>query len=338
MGFLRILLAVAVFCYHVGSNNYKIITPIGGLTAVFCFFVISGFYMGMVLTEKYTKAKLGDRWVVKFYIARYFRLWPLYFLAVIATSLAAFLGWVDLSPRFIVDLNNVELSKLLYSMILWFSNLTMLGLNIGSTADNIVPPSWTLGVELGFYLLAPWLVSVATKSQLVVFFAMGVALQFVNYGQHSPLLFGMHCFLMGIFSYRLMLRLKDTFNFTDSVSLKVVSYLVFIGLIFMSLPKDIDLFVSYTHAHSQLDKNLYPIVFLFLLPFAHLIWSKSKLDFYLGQISYPFYVFHQLFIDVFAVHLKINVWLTMLMCVAFSYLLIWLESMYLEPFRRKYSQ
>ncbi len=41
-------------------------------------FVISGFYMQLVLQTRYNRATLGRAWVARFYAARYFRLLPAY--------------------------------------------------------------------------------------------------------------------------------------------------------------------------------------------------------------------------------------------------------------------
>ncbi len=76
MGLIRILLAVCVFCAHT--------RPLGNLPwtngnlAVELFFVISGFYMQLVLSTKYTEHNLGEAWISQFYKARYFRLLPMY--------------------------------------------------------------------------------------------------------------------------------------------------------------------------------------------------------------------------------------------------------------------
>ncbi|MGA7786999.1 MAG: acyltransferase family protein, partial [Xanthobacteraceae bacterium] len=87
MGLLRILSAICVFCSH--SRSLGTFRWLGGGLAVELFFVISGFYMQLVLSERYTREKLGERWAFQFYKARYFRLLPIY--------LAAGVGWAKRS-------------------------------------------------------------------------------------------------------------------------------------------------------------------------------------------------------------------------------------------------
>jgi peptidoglycan/LPS O-acetylase OafA/YrhL len=59
MGILRLLLAITVFCFHSGLSQSLGMTMIDGRAAVFCFFAVSGFYMEMVLSEKYNRERLG---------------------------------------------------------------------------------------------------------------------------------------------------------------------------------------------------------------------------------------------------------------------------------------
>src|SRR3979411_2191986 len=83
MGSLRFLLALSVACGHFG-------VPLGFPTsdvAVQSFFVISGFYMALVLNEKYGP---GTYWL--FLSNRLLRIWPAYFLILIL-SLAATGNW-----------------------------------------------------------------------------------------------------------------------------------------------------------------------------------------------------------------------------------------------------
>ena len=179
MGILRFLLAFAVFNAHAGL-------PIGfgivaGSTAVHCFFVISGFYMAMVLREKYV---LGSTGYFDFVSSRFLRLVPSYLVVVgvtIALAIcAAATGLRSLPPLdatqhlvrsgagFSVHLLNAMsqitlLGQDFYYFLKW-SPASGLGftpsfLGAGGVHNLlVVPPAWSLSVEIYFYLLAPWLV------------------------------------------------------------------------------------------------------------------------------------------------------------------------------------
>jgi peptidoglycan/LPS O-acetylase OafA/YrhL len=87
MGILRFLLALAVIASH--ANGIGIPLPhekpypswaifmVDGRQAVALFFIISGFYMAMVLNTKYQNSTL------KFYGNRFLRLWPTYIIILV---------------------------------------------------------------------------------------------------------------------------------------------------------------------------------------------------------------------------------------------------------------
>ena len=82
MGLIRFLLAFAVLLGHSPTATFKFIHA---GTAVQAFFVVSGFYMALVLDGKYTDTKL-------FYSNRLLRLAPAYF-AMMAIALVALVGF-----------------------------------------------------------------------------------------------------------------------------------------------------------------------------------------------------------------------------------------------------
>src|SRR5262245_35618606 len=75
------LLALCVLLTH---SAFTGLPHLPGSIAVEAFFVVSVFYMALVLTEKYTPARLGRSWVMHFYLSRYLRLYPSYILSVLA--------------------------------------------------------------------------------------------------------------------------------------------------------------------------------------------------------------------------------------------------------------
>lgn len=74
MGLIRLLLAISVIQAHTSSFlGYSIAN---GLVAVQVFYIFSGFYMFMILTEKYTSIK-------SFYKSRFLRIFPTYLIITI---------------------------------------------------------------------------------------------------------------------------------------------------------------------------------------------------------------------------------------------------------------
>ena len=77
MGLFRMMLATAVFFSHLNDKSDLSSRVLDGGVAVFCFFVVSGFYMEMVLSEKYNQQRLGKSyWKLSIYLD-FFRLHPI---------------------------------------------------------------------------------------------------------------------------------------------------------------------------------------------------------------------------------------------------------------------
>src|SRR5215813_7005704 len=85
MGFLRLYLALSVLNAH-----YPIAPQPGlfvhGFVAVCIFFIISGFYMSLVLDRNYLREPGG---VARFYFSRALRIFPVYWVVLALTVAAA---------------------------------------------------------------------------------------------------------------------------------------------------------------------------------------------------------------------------------------------------------
>src|SRR5690349_18914439 len=81
MGLIRTLLALAVVFTHAGDFPLTSNKFVGGTIAVQSFYIVSGFYMALVLNKKYAHAR-------QFYINRFIRLYPTYWAILIMVTLA----------------------------------------------------------------------------------------------------------------------------------------------------------------------------------------------------------------------------------------------------------
>ena len=177
----RLFLAVSVLVTHLryGRGILGVSFLDGGL-AVQCFFIISGFYMALVLNEKYNyKGSYGT-----FILQRFLRLYPVYIVVtililVIEGAVSYFTShpygiyqvWTR-DPHFITPLTGCYyvLTNLLIlgQDVLWFFYQDSATGQLYPT-PYVVPhathciyylvnmPTWTLSVEMTFYLLAPFL-------------------------------------------------------------------------------------------------------------------------------------------------------------------------------------
>lgn len=149
MGSIRFLLALSVMLWHLGPY-----APVTGYSAVILFYIMSGFYMSLVLNEGYVTA---GPWA--FYLSRFLRLFPVYWIVALVTLV--FFAITDF--RFVTNLSHAS-SWLGWALVL-ISNFTILGLDIvndvaksgavNHTLLRLVGPAWTLAIELQFYAVIP---------------------------------------------------------------------------------------------------------------------------------------------------------------------------------------
>ena len=354
MGLLRLLLAVCVFCSHTG--------PLCGLRwlegglSVELFFVISGFYMQLVLSTRYTNAALGKAWVRQFYKARYFRLLPVYLLgSALAVSVA--LMSRNSAPlsiwRYLLSLPHTA-GNLLFLVFLGFTNATMFlqdvimftaahGGNVhwsASFADSaiplwkglMVPQAWSLGIELSFYLLAPCLLNMRSRSlvliaccsltlKLTVLYTLQLGDPWTN--RFFP--FELGYFLLGALAYRYR-KILD-----HPMGGRAATYCVYL----------LAACIATLRVPAPVSTLTYPMVLACVVPFMFRVTSKIKVDRWIGELSYPFYIFHSFAITVVVIagrHLwhgtpALLSWLGLGLTLALSATALILENRFIEPWR-----
>ena len=141
LGTLRLLLALAVAVSHAGMHPGGI-NP--GVVAVIGFYLISGYVMAGLICRHYAQPPAASA----FYLDRAIRLLPQYLFYTLLT-----LAWHLYSRA-----DNYFLSRI-PSPVDLFNNLSLVPLNYymfnGSDRYTLIPPAWSLGAEVQFYLLAP---------------------------------------------------------------------------------------------------------------------------------------------------------------------------------------
>lgn len=164
MGSLRLLLALAVVLLHCGVH--RVLT--GGALSVQIFYMISGFLITHVLLSKPVYQRYGT-----FLKSRWVRIYPIY-------AVVALVSWASLHLLTSTGMPGWDTLPLQAKLLLVLSNLLILGQDwvMFLTADEhglvftadfwksspklytflMVQQAWSLGVELTFYLLAPFIV------------------------------------------------------------------------------------------------------------------------------------------------------------------------------------
>jgi len=291
---------------------------VGGRNAVQLFYMISGFYISYILVERKTYPD-----VTSFYINRYLRLYPIYF-AVAFLTLITF----GISSALSKDIDlflAYDAAPLSANLLLVFSNATLffqdwvmfLGVEnnrlVFTTDFNkseivlhralLVPQAWTLGVELTFYLVAPFVLSRQwlLMSLLVLSIAARIYLVYIGLGRNDPWTYRffpteLALFLLGALAHQVLLPLyKARFptERLDTYADLSTSALIIITLAFSLLPTE-----------ESFNTIALFLIFLILMPFAFIFQSKREWDQRVGELSYPIYTCHVFVLYVVRFSLK----------------------------------
>lgn len=307
MGLLRFVLAVSVLIAH--SSPVFGVTIIGGRMSVQAFYIISGFYMSLVLNEKY----IGENASYKLFISnRFLRLYPIYWCVLILTVLfcfgAYFIPHVYAPNTLNLFIDNFSNMNFLTFAFLFFINVFIFGQDIsfftgmdqwGSMffSSNLInenphlysfifiPQGWSIALELMFYLIAPFIlrkklniiipvILISLVIRIVIFNNAGLNHDPWN-GRFFPaeLMF----FLLGSISYNVYKKIKN-FEIPRFFLLGVLCSLIIITIFYFKLPFN--------------KPYLYIIYFFIALPFIFIYTKNSKIDSYIGELSYPIYISH----------------------------------------------
>jgi peptidoglycan/LPS O-acetylase OafA/YrhL len=292
MGVLRCLLALSVLLVHDMEGWFKLID---GVAAVQSFFVISGFYMALVLNERY--AAPGT-----FYFNRLLRLFPTYWAVVLLTLAAAMVAG---RPTFLDtalqgDLTWDAKALVLVSSFLLVGSDAMLFVRpteagLVFTADfwaeppqlfryHPIPPAWSLPVEIAFYALAPFLVR--SRWRLLAGLLLGLSIRVMVYklfGSHDP---WRYRFLPAELS--LFCAGGLAFHFYRAMQAQAAARRI--GAVCLGLL--IAVLLLYPHLPAAARYVPVSAAVLASLPFVFALTRDNAADRWLGELSYPVYLLH----------------------------------------------
>jgi peptidoglycan/LPS O-acetylase OafA/YrhL len=303
MGTLRTLLAIAVVFAHTWGFMFT-----GGQNAVQLFYMISGFLISFVLVERQAYPRLRD-----FYINRYLRLYPIYLVVALLTLLCFAIAWVlGQDIAFFKVWNEAPLAAqgllIVAHAILFLQDWVMFaavqGAQLVFASDFrqsevvlhlglLVPQAWTLGVELSFYLIAPFILK--RRGLLIILLGLSVCLRLylwhIGLGRIDPWTYRffpteLALFVAGALSHQLLLPLwqrRFTTPRLDRLAVGATAILVLITLLYWRVP-----------LADPLKSLLLLGVFFILMPLAFLFQSTHAWDRWIGELSYPIYIGHML--------------------------------------------
>jgi len=304
MGLIRLLLALTVLITHTHPiYGFTLGTPV---IAVRAFFIISGFYMALVLNGKYL-----SYW--SFVSNRFLKIYPIYWMTLLISVIlgvamvllkGSSYGIVDYYQLYLKDMSWMSIFSLIFSQLLIFGRNTIMfsgfdlstglfywNINISYPISSfpflLVAQAWTLGLELSFYLLAPFLVKL--RSNRIILFGLLLisiriftrSLGMVGYYYDTMMFpFELIFFLLGILSHRVYLIIKNN------------NYNPRLGLYFLCLT--VGYLISYQYINLvYINKEIsFYVICVVSFPYVFNYFKDSSIDRKVGDYSFPVYISH----------------------------------------------
>ena len=293
VGLFRVTLAISVVLSHIVKTETSFYQGFGGTNAVEIFFLVSGFYIALILDKTYKSKRL-------FYLNRILRLYPIYLIVCLLVLLTSIFrrgvaeNLFDYSP-FVLLISTLSNLTLIGTDWLMFFDTSNGGIQLTSsvvTGDRMrdllwIAPAWSLGIEITFYAMAPILCKRRSKFLLIVIIGLlAVRILFIQSGLNfteSPFdsrffPFELPYFLVGILLY----RYKRDAKLKSSIPLKYLyPALALFFLIFEPLRSGFDL-----------SRTTSMAVLIIMAAVVVLFGQSNEFDRKFGELSYPIYISH----------------------------------------------
>lgn len=318
MGTVRIILAITIVVAH--SRSFFGLTFTGGLVAVELFFMISGFYMTMILENKY----IGKGSYKLFLSNRFLRLYPMYWTVLLASILGSVFSFIMFGRWLRLEsyIKYFDIMSLKSLFIQIFANLALFGQDIimflGMSKETgeifftsnfretdplfydflLVPQAWSLGIEVMFYVIAPFIVRKSNLFVTSIIFC-SLCIRGVTYSVgyvNDPWIYRFFpseiaLFLLGTISYRIYRSLPEI-KILNKTNKGIIIAIFFSALFaYQLLPR---MSIWYEHI---INWSFYLFACL-AIPCLFEASKSSKIDSRIGELSYPIYISH-FFIVVF---------------------------------------
>lgn len=299
MGFLRIYLAIVVLLSHCpqGVVFQKISHP---ALAVQCFYVISGFYMQLLVNQ--FKSSGDSKWVGQFYLNRLIRIYPTYLFILL------------LSMLFLPSALGMAYGKSMsFKALYWVDNLFILPQELMRFLHipiTVLPQSWTLSLEILFYLMAPYiLIKRNVTLVLLVIASISCRVMLTSFDLYKDQWLyeffpsEISLFVAGSLSYRFYNRYLSNARgiFYKAISICIVYYLFWFTFVGWD-----NINVGHWDGKNTMGVPLkywdVLLLTIFSLPFLFYLTKNIKLDRYIGEFSYPLYLGHFFFIYLVEKH------------------------------------
>ena len=327
-GATRFILASLVVLFHISRFVFL------GRFAVCSFFVLSGYWITLMFSNKYSK-KASPLKV--FYTSRVWRLLPVFY----TFTLLGIIVWLWVDHSITQQIINLDLPD---KIVFWISNITLFGYYSLPKID-ILTPAWSLDIELQFYLLFPLLFYISRNNHKVLtwlfFLMMAVSfylcIGYDTYWVNNSLPTYLYFFVLGMI---LFMRKMHFDALTEKICLAV--FAVIIGLQYV---------IPYSQVHYKEIGSLYYVTLslvLVLLAVPTLANSvrihSDKKDKFWGELSFLIYLAHWVLIrpyGVLAQHASsimhvVYLLLYLVLTMALAIIIYWLVDRPMERLRHQW--
>lgn len=263
-GAFRMALALAVFLHHTSGFNI-------GMSAVLIFFVLSGYWVATMWTHTYVHTRAP---YATYLISRVWRITPVF-------ALCSLISWLLLLVR---QGRPESIGNLAHQI---FSNILILGYNSLPFQANV--PGWSLDMEIQFYLVAPLVIFLISRSAYAVFVCLLISVCSKWLGGGVTVAPFMYFFGVGVAAAILDLRPEPRL-----ARASLFATLAIIAFCVLLLTKNM-LFRDYNGppllAFSSRSNTLMAVT---MIPWAlyTVRQESSPQDRMLGDLSYIFYLLH----------------------------------------------
>lgn len=271
---LRAISVLMVLAFHTGDIIW---VPLNGYLGVTVFFVISGMLITtLLLREEDRNGKVSVR---NFYIRRAFRIFPLYYLALLIFSVLVIVFGLGANPDNYLD------------------RLPLLAIYLGEFAGSgTFSHSWSLGIEEKFYLVWPLLLFVTVTVRklrgwiisflLIASIASVITDELSYFAIYTPILAGS--------LLALLMHNERTFYIIFKLTTLIPLIIIWIITIVLLLTNNED---SYIHIPFSIAIMLL-LPSLLIGPYSIRKILKSKILAFIGTRTYAIYLFHPLVIAI----------------------------------------